>query len=341
MIDVKKIAILFSIPFLFIGCKNNIEPVIPKVDRDEMIIDNIRVENYFYIGVNRQAFTKVPERVLVIGANESETFMDLGIADTILVAANHQDNPVYGIKKSNLPQWNKIPKIDHREINKERVLSLRPDMIVAQEEYYSHQRLGSTDYWNSKGIYTMVPLNTTAPGKNSKQETIEEEMRFIKDLGKIFQCEEQADKIAAKTYDRINYINKRTENIPKPKVMILDLISVTASYGKNKIAGNIATAIGGIVPDTTAAVNDEIIMNENPDVVFLVTYGDADSRLKRLWNKKAFQNLNFIKNRRLYAIPLKYVYGPETRTIDAIGYIADKMYPGLFDFPKEYNFHSK
>lgn len=341
MIDVKKIAILFSIPFLFIGCKNNIEPVIPKVDRDEMIIDNIRVENYFYIGVNRQAFTKVPERVLVMGANESETFMDLGIADTILVAANHQDNPVYGIKESNLPQWNKIPKIDHREINKERVLSLRPDMIVAQEEYYSNQRLGSTDYWNSKGIYTMVPLNTTAPGKYSKPETLEEEMRFIKDLGRIFHREEQAKKIVTETYERIDYINQRTKNILKPKVMILDLISVTASYGKNKIAGNMASAIGGIVPDTTAAVNDEIIMNENPDVVFLVTYGDADSRLKRLWNKKAFQNLNFIKNRRLYAIPLKYVYGPETRTIDAIGYIADKMYPGLFDFPKEYNFHSK
>ena len=341
MIDVKKSVILFSLLFLLIGCKNNTGPVTTKMNGGETAIDNIRVENYFYIGVNRQSFTKVPERVLVIGANESETFMDLGIADAILVAANHQDNPVFGIKKSNLAQWNKIPKIDHREINKERVLSLRPDMIVAQEEYYSNQRLGSTDYWNSKGIYTMVPLNTTAPGKNSKQETIEEEMRFIKDLGKIFQCEEQADKIAAKTYDRINYINKRTENIPKPKVMILDLISVTASYGKNKIAGNMASAIGGIVPDTTAAVNDEIIMNENPDVVFLVTYGDADSRLKRLWNKKAFQNLNFIKNRRLYAIPLKYVYGPETRTIDAIGYIADKMYPGLFDFPKEYNFHSK
>lgn len=341
MVDIKKVIILFSMVFMLAGCKNNTDPITLDESTKGTVIDNIKVENYFYLGANRQIFTKVPERVLVIGANENETFMDLDIEDKILVAANHQDNPVYGIKKSNLALWNGIPKIDRREINKERLLAIKPDLIVAQEEYYSNQRLGSTDYWNSKGIYTMVPLNTTAPGKSSKQETIEEEMRFIKDLGRIFHREQKAEQIIAKTYERIEFINEKTKNVHKPKVMILDLISITASYGKNKIAGNMASSIGGIVPETTAAIDDEIIMKENPDVVFMVTYGDADTRLNRIWNKKAFRNLNFVKNRKLYAIPLKYVYGPETRTIDAIGYMADKMYPGLFMFPKEYDFHEK
>ena len=64
-----------------------------------------------------------------------------------------------------------------------------------------------------------------------------------------------------------------------------------------------------------------------------------EKELAWLRNRPAFRNLNFIKNNRLYGIPLKYVYGPQTRTIDAIGYMAERMYPGMFDFPKEYDFH--
>lgn len=38
-------------------------------------------------------------------------------------------------------------------------------------------------------------------------------------------------------------------------------------------------------------------------------------------------------------MPLKYAYGPMTRVIDSAGYMAGLMYPGQFDFPKEYDFH--
>lgn len=125
----------------------------------------------------------------------------------------------------------------------------------------------------------------------------------------------------------------------KPKVMILDRMSILASYGRKKIAGDMAASIGGVVPNTTAAVSDEMMMKLDPDVVFLVVYRDEEKELAWLRNRPAFRNLSFVKNHRLYGIPLKYVYGPQTRTIDAIGYMAERMYPGMFDFPKEYDFH--
>ena len=42
--------------------------------------------------------------------------------------------------------------------------------------------------------------------------------------------------------------------------MILDRMSILASYGRKKIAGDMAASIGGVVPDTTAAVSDEMMM---------------------------------------------------------------------------------
>lgn len=300
-------------------------------------IENIRVENYFELGTNTEYFKTIPSRVIVVGANEAETIMDLGVAQAVIGATPSQDSPHFGIKAYHRDIFQSFPALTRGEINSEKLLSMQPDLIVAQQEFFSKNRLGSTDYWNSKGIYTMVPLNTTAPGKLNQKETIEREMKFIRDMGAIFHKEERAEKIIGDTYRRISAVQEAVKAERKPKVMVLDLISVIASYGRDKIAGDMVAAIGGDIPHTTAAVSNELIMKENPDIVFLVSYGDDEGQLARIRDNPAFRNLNFIRNKQLFPIPLKYVYGPETRTIDAIGYMAERMYPGQFDFPKEYN----
>lgn len=302
-------------------------------------VDNIRVENYFELGPNREYFPQRPERVLVIGAAQTEALLDLGVEDTILYAVKYEDNPVFSIKESNKKAFDRLDFLPRQEMNMEKVLTIHPDLIVSEESWYSKNHLGSTDYWNSRNVHTMVTLNTTSPSKSSEPETVEKEMKYISDLGLIFRKEKQAKKITEETWRRINDVREQTSGQKKPKVMILDLLSTTISFGKNKIAGNIAYSLGANVPETTAAVSDEQIMKENPDVVFVVTYGDASERIERIRKKVVFSHLNFAKNNRIYPIPLKYAYGPVTRTIDAAGYMAERIYPGQFSFEKEYNFY--
>lgn len=303
-----------------------------------LVIKNIRIENYFDLGSNTQIFSAVPQRVLVIGASQTEALLDLGVGDSIAYAVKYEDNENFPIKKSNQPVFEKLHFIPRQEITMENILRLHPDLIVSEESWYSKNKLGSTDYWNRRGIHTMVSLNTTSPSKANKPETVEKEMQYVHDLGQIFHKEEQANKIVNDTRNRFSFVSDKTKGQKKPIVMILDLLSTTISYGKNKIAGDIASHLGADVPDTTAAVSDEYIMKENPDVVFVVTYGDEKSRLQSIANKKAFQHLSFIRNHRLYPIPLKYAYGPITRTIDSAGYMAERIYPGQFHFSKEYDF---
>lgn len=323
---------------LLTGCSMDQASVVSTTESQGALVENIKVENYFELGVNKEYFTCVPKKVIVIGANETETLLDLGVEDYIIGADDGQNNKTYGIKAVNLEKFQKLPKIDRRTITSEHMLELQPDLIICEQQFFSKRYLGSTDYWNQKGIYTMVPLNTTSPGKLNQEETIDKEMKYIRDMGKIFHKEERAEAIIHATYDRIQQVRNTVENEPKPKVMILDRISILASYGRKKIAGDMVSSLGGIVPDTMAAVSDEQMMAINPDVVFMVVYRDEDSELEWIRSKPAYRNLNFIKNHRLYGIPLKYVYGPQTRTVDAIGYMAERMYPGKFNFPKETGF---
>ena len=325
------------LPLVLSGCQ--LEKSHPAGDDSRPFVENIKVENYYETGANREYLSDVPHRVIVIGANEAETLLDLGVETAILAADDGQNSQRYGIKASNEKAFQALTRIDRSTIQAEHFLEMHPDMIIAEQQFFSKTRLGSTDYWNSKGILTMVPLNTTSPGKLNQVETVEKEMKFIRDLGTIFHKEEEAEKIVSATENRIHDIAKTVEYHKKPKVMILDRMSILASYGRKKIAGDMAASIGGVVPDTTAAVSDEMMMKLDPDVVFLVVYRDEEKELAWLRNRPAFRNLSFVKNHRLYGIPLKYVYGPQTRTIDAIGYMAERMYPGTFDFPKEYDFH--
>ncbi|WP_295164766.1 ABC transporter substrate-binding protein [Selenomonas sp. F0473] len=323
-----------------LGCCGGGRETAAETSSAPVTVENISVENYFELGPNIETFSHVPERIVVVGANESETLMDLGVTRGVIAAVPTQDNPTFGIKACNRAAFASFPPMKRSEVNAERLLALQPDLIVAQQEFFSKNRLGSTAYWNGKGVHTMVPLNTTAPGKLNAVETIAREMKFIRDMGTIFRRDDAAEKIIGDTRARIDFIRRETQGGARPKVMILDLMSsIVASYGRDKIAGDMAAAIGADVPHTTAAVGTENIMEENPDVVFVVVYDEQEEEVQKIRENPAFRHLNFIQNNRLYPIPLKFVYGPQTRTIDAIGYMANRMYPGQFDFATEYDFH--
>lgn len=311
----------------------------PEQEKSGIPITNIQVENYFNLGENVQYFSKVPSRVLVIGASQTETLLDMGVEDSILWAVKYEDDKKYPIKDCNQAAFQRLNFLPRQQVTMERVLDLAPDLIISEESWFSKNRLGSTEYWNAKGIHTLVSLNTTGPAKTNQPETVEKEIKYIRDLGAVYHKEEQAEKIITATMERFEEVRQKVKGQKSPKVMILDLLSSTISYGRNKIAGDIASKLGGIVPNTTAAVSDELIIKENPDIVFVITYDDAETRLARLRNKKAFSHLNFVRNGRIYEMPLKYAYGPMTRVIDSAGYMAGLMYPGQFDFPKEYDFH--
>ena len=159
------------LPLCLSGCQLQKSP--PAEEYSRPFVENIKVENYYETGVNREYLSDVPQRVIVIGANETETLLDLGVEDAILAADDGQNSQWYGIKASNEKAFQRLPRIGRSTIQAEHFLEMHPDMIIAEQQFFSKTRLGSTDYWNSKGILTMVPLNTTSPGKLNQVETVE------------------------------------------------------------------------------------------------------------------------------------------------------------------------
>lgn len=76
-------------------------------------------------------------------------------------------------------------------------------------------------------------------------------------------------------------------------------------------------------------------MKQNPDVIFLIVceedYVNAKSIAQQFYDNNALQDINAIKNHRIYTVPLFMVYSSAVRTYDGIRKMAEGLYPDLYD----------
>lgn len=292
-------------------------------------IENIDVENYYVKGKNQQKFYKIPKRVVAVGDNVVETLMELGIQDNIVLAvAGNKWN--FQFREENQRKFQTVPQGDYKNLNKETIVSLNPDLIIGQQMTFSKEYLGSTKYWNDRGVNTIVTLNANAPNLHVHPETIENEMKCISDYGKIFGKEDEAAEINKEIIATIEKVKRNAIHYPKPKVMIIEFMRYFVSYDNTKLVGNMAERLGGYVEESPPVITSEELLKIDPDVLFVVcSHSVFDHCYNRIYDDPAFNSLKCVKNHRIYGIPMKFTYSTLCRTNDGLKMLAKGMYPGI------------
>lgn len=299
-------------------------------------VTSLDVDNYFVKGENTQRFPEAPRRILVVGENETETLLELGAEKNILLAAA-QNSRAYAMKEENRQKFARLPKCSSAYLNMEYVTQLDPDLIVAQQCVIIRSRLNNTAYWNERGVRTLIPLNTNTPSKHIRPETVATEMQFLRDLGKALRLEANAEKIISSTYRTIAEVNEKTRTMARPRVMVVEFLSAFICYDRTKLVGNMLELIGGQVSETPPVIGFENIIQENPDILFVVcSHADYGACIEKIWQNKALQKLPCVKNKRVYSVPLRYTYGTQCRTEDGIKFLAERLYPeAAFSWKRE------
>lgn len=325
----KGLAALCLLALLAAGCTRQAEKP-PEQSGDPVVVDNIRIDNYFVLGNNQQVFYKPPERIAVVGETQVEAVLELGLEDKI-VAAIGSANQRKHMRKENAERFDRVPEVDRSHINVEYISSVHPDILVVEQCYFTQNRLRDTDYWNGRGIATYVPYNTNTPQKHIYPETVDKEMEYIEGLGRIFHREEKAAQIIQSVRSTAEEIRRRTENEPKKKVMFIEFWSNIVSYDRTKLAGDIAAQIGAEVPVTEPVISYEKLIAEDPDVLFVVcSHNDYGDCIKDITENPALQQLRCVKEGHVYSVPLRYTYSTLVRTDDSMRYMAQCIWPDIF-----------
>ena len=275
-------------------------------------------------------FEKMPERVYAVNPSSVENMIALGLEDKIVkVSLGSRDR----LTDAGKALYDKLGG-QKETLSKEEILNNNIDFIIGWYSTFDDKSLGEVDYWHEKGIKTYIALNSSI--KKPAPNTLEDEYEDIRNLGKIFNVEDRAEALIAEMDKKIASAQEKVKEKGKTRVIVLEVEKENQLrlYGPETIGGIIAEKVGADLLTNEQTITAEELINLNPDVIFSVYFGpDTDlteeSCVQKLMDNPALKSISAIQNQRVYPITLSYTYATGARTLEAINYISDILYPEL------------
>lgn len=260
--------------------------------------ENIKVNNY-----GRQlAIEKLPQKVITMGPNCSELFVALGLNKRVIgdTLNNHSRGALPEYKKD----YDKIPELTHGSATREAVLGSGADFIYGLDWEFGE---GGLDIGELSKYGITVYQN--------KAKSIEEELKEIDDLGKIFHVSRTSESLIKNQKERIQKIR---DNLPSKKKRVLVFDSgekgVFTASGSNFESRLIEAAggeniFGDMKDKEWITVSGEEILNKDPEVIIVHDYDQPalSVKMKQILNDPILSQTSAIKKKKIITIPLEGV----------------------------------
>ena len=271
----------------------------------------------------QETFEKEPERVVAVYQSAIENMLALGLEDKMVLAAQLDID----VKDEYKDAFSKVEYVKDAP-SKEAVIAAKPDFIISWSSYFGDKTLGDVKEWQDKGVNTFILKNSGAV----KVDSLENEYDDLINLGKIFNKEKEAQAIVQSMKDRLAETEKLREGKEPVKAAILEIEddNLFRNYGAKTVGGEIAEKAGAELVMDEDRFGSEALLAKDPDVIFVVYYGDEkveDAELDRFKSLPALKGLSAIKNDRVYPISLSEVYASGVRTADGIETMIKGLYP--------------
>ena len=257
-------------------------------------------------------YTQPPKRTAAFWQNSVETLLALGAGDRIVMAIGVPDRKY--LRPEYRQMYDQIPYKSMEMPDMETMLMAEPDLILGWSSTFNAKNLRSTDFWKERGIHTYI-AGSTSPIYPKR--TLDEEYRYVMELGEIFGKKERAEELVGRMEDAVRKASEtaRRQGI-SPRVVLIEFTGRSIhSYTKESLAGDIVARLGGELADPDSrTLNEEQLLTLDPDAIFVVlteaNYGREEEALQRV-----------------YTLPLYAVYSPGIRVYDGIEMLAKGMYP--------------
>lgn len=244
------------------------------------------------------AAERYPARIISLNPSVTEILFSLKLDDKIIAVTNNCDYPNEAKNKT---------KAGDMSLNYEKIVSLRPDLIIAEGSIFkeSLNKLKAM-----KMPIFIVNCNNIEQFKNSFLLIGQKTGKYDLSLKLVKDFESKLNKIKCK-----GGVTPPLRNKPKIFVEVWDQPLMTAGAGTFfndiiKIAGgiNIAEKLNKSYP----VVNTEFLIKNNPDIIILTT-----SKPEEVYKNASLKNINAVKNKKIYAINPDIVARPTLRLADA------------------------
>lgn len=237
-------------------------------------------------------------RVVSLNCSNTEIVCAIGRADCLVGVDDHSDYPQDVV--SRLPRVGKDLDIDI-----DRVRALDPDLVLASLTVPGHENVIA-------GLQS-ASLNYLAPEPIS----LEDVSRDIRDIGKALDADQSAAAVIAE-FQRS--IGTRHSPVTGPTILVQWWPKPVIAPGAQSWVNGLLDAAGGQNPLRNEAVksrpiSDEEMIEINPDAVVISWCGVKPEKYRPevIYRNPAWQQLDFVKKRRVFCVPEALLGRPSQR----------------------------
>lgn len=234
-------------------------------------------------------------RIISLVPSQTEMLFYLGFGDNIVGTSDYCNFPEEARKKT---------RVGALELNIERIMSLRPTMLVDVNSM--HKKYAP--------LFAQLGLNYI----NFTVSRMEHLPKMAEELAELISQPEKGKKFAAKWSKETASLSGKTTGT-RPKVYFEIWDTPMQAAGKNSYIGDMIETAGGnnILSGTMdfPVVNSETILNANPDVI-IIAY--PLTKLDSINNRPGWQNLRAVKNKQIHALDQDLFIRPGPRNLEAL-----------------------
>ena len=256
-----------------------------------------------------------PARIVSLSPSLTHIVYALGEFDSIVGVTIYSEFP---------PEAAKLPKVGGWvNPNFEAVVALRPDAVLLMKDQDS--MFG--DKLRTLGLRTVI-----VNGNDSVADIID----TIEFLGRLLDREDKAKEVAGHVEASIAAVKKRTENLPRKKVLLVvgrnpGTLEDIYVIGQNNYINELIEIAGGenVVKNErfSLKLTREAILTLDPDVIIEVNHEqpDKEEEIVEIWN--GLPEARAVRNGEVYILPTTVVLHPSQTIAEGAGVLAGVLHP--------------
>jgi iron complex transport system substrate-binding protein len=224
----------------------------------------------------------IPKRIISLSPGITEALYLLGAGESVIGVTTYCQKPPDAANKE------KIGTL--LEINTEKVINLKPDLVIG------------TGLTSSKDMRKLKNLGINIIIFDISKE-FDRLCNIFLELGKLVGKEKRAGIMVAESKKRVVKIQKKVEVLPRKKVFVQlgskPLFASTKDYFINDLI-EFAGGINIFKEAKSGLISREEVVRRNPDIVIITTMGMAGGKEQKSWQQ--YKTINAVKNKHIYLV---------------------------------------
>lgn len=263
--------------------------------------------------------TKKYNRIISLSMAGDEILYDMVDRNRILAfRGKSSENEMTSILGEKIKSYPKV------EDNIEKIISMDPDLVIAADWLKKEMKSQLED----AGVFVYIYKTPF---------TYEQEQNLIQELANLLEEKEKGKRMIQNMDKRLKILQEKIKKSGKKPPRILELSHYEGTNGKGSMFDDMIKKIYGINVAAEAGIgrfakiSKEAVIEMNPDVILIPIWnsssqGENQKFYKFLKQDRSYQEIQAIKNNKIYGIPGKYIYIYSHHIIDAMEEMARLTY---------------